>query len=1015
MIELFLDTETYSETPIKHGTYRYAENAEVMIATYAINDGPVEDIDFTRGDPADVLRLRNLVSNADVIICHNTMFDRNVLRLGNLKIEVPIEKFRCSMVKALLHGLPGGLDKLCDILGVPTDLAKHKTGRALIHLFCKPIPFTHAIPRANYPTVKAWKAAIEEAKKHWQGRATRETHPVQWAQFIEYARADIPAMREVWRRLPSWNYGETGAGALERDLWHLDQKINDRGVCIDLPLVHAAIRATNDEQTRLKSRVVAHTDGYVEAATQRDRMLEFIFTEYGIGLADLTKSTVTKLLEKEGTPPELVELLQLRAQASQTSTAKYNAFARGTSEDGRLRGMLQFSGAARTRRDAGRTVQLQNLPSRGLLPQSQIEIGIEALLAGCEDLAFDNIMLLTSSAIRSVIVAPKGKKLVVSDLANIEGRGLAWLAGEEWKLQAFRDFDTILGYDDLTGEELRAGPDLYKLAYAKAFSILVEEVTKFGRSIGKVMELACFSPETKVLTNNGVKAIVEVSNSDLLWDGISWVQHQGVVERSARQTVNADGINLTPDHLILVGQTWTPALELATSESTLSLALATGSENLPSLATNSAPGVGAASCMSGVPVEGPSVGCISPTFARALLHAATRALRWLQLSGEKSTTGTPTSCQTVLTGNASLTVSPPASIGATTKTTKASRTMAGVVSEFLKSGALIAEGFWPTLLRSLVGTYKSLTSIGKMSIGGTNLETCDSLPDKQTASTSGLSEGCKNKSQSLRPVFDILNAGPRNRFTVVSDSGYLVAHNCGYQGGIAAFATFSLTYGLDLEDMADTAWATLPPAMVAEAENFIEWLEDKGSRWPMSRRAVIVCEVFKRLWREAHPMTVQLWAEMELGFKRATNNPGQTYRYRGFAFRRDGMWLRIRLPSGRYLCYPSPQVDADGQCSFMGVDQFTRKWTRVKTYGGKLTENATQSVARDFMFDAMPGIEAAGYEIVLRVHDEVPCYAPDRPEFNAEHLSGLLATNPPWAPDMPLAAAGFEGYRYKKD
>ena len=728
MIELFLDTETFSTTPIKHGTYKYAENAEVMIVTYAIGDGPVHDMDMTREDPADVLRLRNLVSNADVIICHNTMFDRNVLRLGNLKIEVPPEKFRCSMVKALLHGLPGGLDKLCDILGVPTDLAKHKTGRALIHLFCKPIAFAHAIPRADYPTIKAWKEAIEEAKKHWQGRATRETHPVQWAQFIEYARADIPAMREVWRRLPSWNYGETGAGALERDLWHLDQKINDRGVCIDLPLVHAAIRATNDEQTRLKSRVVAHTDGYVEAATQRDRMLEFIFTEYGVGLADLTKSTVAKLLEKEGTPPELVELLQLRAQASQTSTAKYNAFARGTSADGRLRGMLQFSGAARTRRDAGRTVQLQNLPSRGLLAQYLIDLGILALLAECEDITFDNIMLLVSSVIRSVIVAPKGKKLVVSDLANIEGRGLAWLAGEEWKLQAFRDFDTILGYDDLTGEALRAGPDLYKLAYAKAFRIQTEAVTKFGRSIGKVMEL-------------------------------------------------------------------------------------------------------------------------------------------------------------------------------------------------------------------------------------------------------GL----------------------------------------GYAGGINAFVTFALVYGIDLEEMADTAWATLPPEMVAEAESFIDWLEDKGHRWPMSRRAVIVCEVFKRLWREAHPMTVQLWAEMELGFKRATNNPGQTYRYRGFAFRRDGMWLRIRLPSGRYLCYPSPQVDADGQCSFMGVDQFTRKWTRVKTYGGKIVENATQSVARDFMFDAMPGIEAAGYEIVLRVHDEVPCYAPDTPEFNAEHLSGLLATNPPWAPDMPLAAAGFEGYRYKKD
>jgi DNA polymerase len=699
-----------------------------MIVTYAINDGPVYDMDMTLGDPADVFRLKNLLTSANTIVCHNSMFDRNVLRLGNLGIEVPIEKFRCSMVKALLHGLPGGLDKLCGILGVPTDLAKHKTGRALIHLFCKPIPFARSQVREDYPTAKAHKEAIEEARKNWKGRATRETHPVQWAQFIEYARADIPAMREVWRRLPSWNYGETGTGAIERDLWHLDQTINDRGVRIDVPLVQAAIRATNDEQLRLKAQVVTHTDGYVEAATQRDRMLEFIFAEYGVGLADLTKSTVAKLLEKEGTPPELVELLQLRAQANQTSTAKYNAFARGTSADGFLRGMLQFSGAARTRRDAGRTVQLQNLPSRGLLPQSQIEIGIQALFAGCEDIAFDNIMLLVSSVIRSVIVAPPGMKLVVSDLANIEGRGLAWLAGEEWKLQAFRDFDTILGYDDLTGEALRAGPDLYKLAYAKAFHIAVEEVTKFGRSIGKVMEL-------------------------------------------------------------------------------------------------------------------------------------------------------------------------------------------------------------------------------------------------------GL----------------------------------------GFGGGISAFVTFARVYGIDLEEMADTAWATLPPELVAEAEGFIDWLEEKGHRWPMSRRAVIVCEVFKRLWRAAHPATVQLWGEMELGFKRATNNPGQTFRYRGLAFRRDGMWLRIRLPSGRYLCYPSPQVDGDGQCSFMGINQFTRKWERVKTYSGKLAENATQSVSRDFMFDAMPGIEAAGYSIVLRVHDEVPCYAPDRPEFNAEHLSGLLATNPPWAPDMPLAAAGFEGARYKKE
>ena len=683
---LWLDTETFSATPIAHGTYKYAENAEVMIATYAIDDGPVHDIDFTIGDPHDVWLLQDLLAKADVIIAHNAMFDRNVLRYNKyLNIGAPIEKWRCSMVKAFLHGLPGSLDKLCEILKVPTDHAKLKDGRSLIHLFCKPL-----------------------GKNRKLDRATRDTHPAEWARFIEYARNDIEAMREVWNRLPSWNYGEQKAGAIERDLWHLDQKINDRGVLVDLPLVAAAIRATDKEQARLKAQVAEHTEGYVTAATQRDRMLDYIFAEYGIGMETLTKSAVTKMLERTDLDPSLHDLLSIRAQASRSSTSKYKAFQRAANTDSRVRGMLQFSGAARTRRDAGRTVQLQNLGSRGLLPQEQIDNGIAALHAECEDIVFDDIMHLTASTVRSVIVAPPGKKLVVADLSNIEGRGLAWLAGEEWKLQAFRDFDE--GH----------GPDLYKLAYAKAFHIQPEDVNKFGRQIGKILELSM-----------------------------------------------------------------------------------------------------------------------------------------------------------------------------------------------------------------------------------------------------------------------------------------------GYAGGINAFVTFAVVYGINLEEMADLAWPTLPDGVKQEAMDFVTWLADKGSTWPMSTTAAVVCESFKRLWRAAHPKTVALWRELEDGFKMACTNPGETFAYRDFKFRRDGAWLRIQLPSGRALCYPHPQVDEKGQCSFMGVNQFTKKWERIKTYGGRLAENSCQSVARDFMFDALPGIEAAGYEITMRVHDEVITEAPDTPEYNAAHLSTLLAATPSWGAGMPLAAAGF--------
>ena len=128
-----------------------------------------------------------------------------------------------------------------------------------------------------------------------------------------------------------------------------------------------------------------------------------------------------------------------------------------------------------------------------------------------------------------------------------------------------------------------------------------------------------------------------------------------------------------------------------------------------------------------------------------------------------------------------------------------------------------------------------------------------------------------------------------------------------------------------------------------------------------------------------------------------------------------GAWLRLRLPSGRAVCYPGAAVGDDGKLSYLGVNQYSRKWGRLKTYGGKLVENVTQAVARDVLAASMPAIEAAGYQIVLTVHDEVICEAPDTPEFNPADLARLMATNPDWAEGLPLAAAGFEAHSYRKD
>jgi len=371
MTKLWADLETYSEVPITHGTYAYAAAAEVMLFAWALDDGPVSVWDLTAEKAVPVALRQALEDETVEIWAHNSMFDRTVLRLSppiqaaRIAAGEP-RRWRDTMVQALAHSLPGSLGTLCEILQVPTDQAKDKEGRQLVQLFCKPRPKTSKIRRA-----------------------TRETHPAEWAKFVEYARLDIEAMRECHRRLPTWNYPGTrlagGAGWRELCLWHLDQQVNDRGVAIDLELVHAAISAVDAEQERLADLTSDMTDGQVASATKRDQLLAHVLEAYGVDLPDLQMATLERRIADPDLPVALRELLGVRLAASTTSTSKYRALARGTSADGRLRGTLQFDGAGRTGRWAGRLFQPQNI-TRGTVHGEMLEIGIEAIKAGCADL-----------------------------------------------------------------------------------------------------------------------------------------------------------------------------------------------------------------------------------------------------------------------------------------------------------------------------------------------------------------------------------------------------------------------------------------------------------------------------------------------------------------------------------------------------------------------------------------------------------------------------------------------------
>lgn len=450
MNRLWIDTETRSAVPIKRGTAKYATGVKVTVLAWATNDAEVTVCDMT--NQVEVAMLLPIflseLAAADELWAHNAEFDRSVLEEESWWPETPWTKWRCTQALARMHGLPGGLDKLCYIFQLSIEDAKDASGKSLIQVFC--------IPKKD--------GTYND----------RHSHPKDWATFLSYGGQDVVAMRVVYRKLPKWN-----ATARMWKLWHLDQRMNAKGVAFDIELSEAAVKATTRAKKRMAERTEDMTLGLVEATTQRNRLLRYM-ADYGVDLPDLKADTVERRLNDDNLPEHIKELLRIRQQASKASTAKYQRVL-DCHVMGRMRNLLLFCGAARTGRFAGRIFQPQNLP-RPKHKRWEIELAITLFkLDGIDLYDPDEVLGFGSSCLRSLMIAGPGKKLCVADLANIEGRIMAWIAAEAWKLEAFALYDAKLG------------PDLYKVAYARAFHILAEMIADEGddrRQIGKVMELS---------------------------------------------------------------------------------------------------------------------------------------------------------------------------------------------------------------------------------------------------------------------------------------------------------------------------------------------------------------------------------------------------------------------------------------------------------------------------------------------------------------------------------------------
>lgn len=934
---LFLDTETFCELSLKtHGAYRYAEDAEVIMTQTAWGEDPV---DVVEGLPEN---LQEMIDYADEIVIQNSFFDRMVLKFQG--VTIPVEKITDTMVLALAHGYPGGLEQMCDALRIPMELAKKKDGKKWINLFCKPRP-----------------------KKQKLRRATKESHPEEWAQFLDYGGHDILSIREAWKILPRWN-----VQPFERKLWYLDQKINERGILIDLDLANAALRASDKAKHELAEEAADATDNAIKSTTQRDRFKAFLTDDMDFHLPDLKKGTIKAALKRKDLTPEVRELLENRQQASLTSPSKYKTLLRAVSpHDQRLRGTLQFCGAARTSRWGGRMFQPQNLP-RPLHSWPMIELGIAAMKEDCADLIFEKVMELCSSGVRSCLIAPPGRKLRISDLSNIEGRVSAWLAGETWKVKAFSDLDKGVGVD------------LYVLAYARTFGVdpqVVIDNKKHGdgmmRQIGKV----CVGAETLVLTKRGAIAILDVRPDDQVWDGVEWVKHGGLLQQGRKNTISLAGVRITPDHMVLTQNSWTPAHEVASNEKHLYRALESGSENLPwSGSITSRQGVSTVSLLGVLAAQTPT------WFGNTILRKA-RALGALLVPknkagiGARSFGGTQTLCRTSATAEGFSTAYPPACKGATIQKQNSTRIMAAGAYKCMRRGAKTVARFSSIWSRLKVGTNLFLNWTGKTPIKAMSPEIFASSRAPSTRLIKDASAFSKNGSMSLRDVYDLADAGPRKRFTILTDAGPIIVHNCelalGYGGAVGAFASMALLYGVELP-------------------------EDE------------IVEIVQK-WRRAHPAIKKYWYDLEWIIRQAFRNPGNSFKAGPITADRVGHTVRLKMPGGSYLCYPHFNEDDDGQCSYEGLNQYTRKWERIRSYGPKFFENVVQKIARDILARGMVKSEMMGHELVLHVHDELISETDDDSENNDTQLSAILATNPPWALDLPLAAAGFSTQIYHKD
>ena len=448
MTTLSIDVETFSSEDLKSaGVYRYAQSPgfEILLFGYSVDDGPANVIDLTVDFIPD--EIIAALTDPDVIkTAYNAAFERACIS-AYLKIYLPPEQWECTMVKCAMLGLPFGLGVVCAVLNLGQE--KLFQGKQLIKYFCSPCK----------PT------------KINGGRQRNRSYDAleKWETFISYCKQDVELERLIADKIKFFNPTPT-----EKRLWALDQKINDTGVLLDIGLIKRAIEIANNNAIVLETEARNLTG--IDNPNSGAQLKKWLSAEMDQEVTGLTKKDIPVLIAANDCK-KVNRVLEIRQELAKTSNKKWPAMLECIGVEGRVRGLLQFHGAGRTGRWAGRLIQPQNLP-QSKLDDRELDIARNLVLQGDSegiDLMFDNIPDTLSQLIRTAIIPTPGHRFIVCDLASIEARIIAWLSGEKWRMDVFNTHGKI-----------------YEASAAAMFKVPIETVTKGSvlRQKGKIAELA---------------------------------------------------------------------------------------------------------------------------------------------------------------------------------------------------------------------------------------------------------------------------------------------------------------------------------------------------------------------------------------------------------------------------------------------------------------------------------------------------------------------------------------------